>query len=228
MQTAEDDVGMRVDSRGGLENFFNAGVRAAVDQNQAARAFDGESDLGEFQHAGNFGDGVDEKDAGGNFSELIDEDEMADVIEFTEMRMFGIGAIEIAHFRGQGRLGAEVRLRDLRAAETVGAVGGNVNSDAGIYFEEIFEAGGMVGMTVRNNDKVELGEIDVQGLDVAREDFGIVAGVKEDAFAIVLDERGEAPVAGELRIIAKRIVKDGDAVGSVSSAREKQEAKNAR
>jgi hypothetical protein len=72
----------------------------------------------------------------------------------------------------------------------------------------------VVGVAVRDNDEVEFGEVNVEGLGVVLEDFGVVAGVEEDALAVVLDEGGETPVTGERRIAAESVVENGDAVGS--------------
>src|SRR6267143_6331541 len=203
-------------------------MRAAIDQNQSVRSFDGESELGELEGARNLGNGVQQKNAWSDFHEFIDEDEVAGVVEFSCAGVLGIGAVEIPHFRRQRRFGAEERRRQLRAAKTVGAVGGDVNSDVRIDFEEISQPGGVVRVTVRDNDEVEFREINVEGLDVVLEDFGIVASVEEDVLAIVLDEGGKSPVSGELRIIAERVVEDRDAVGREGGARQKGEAKETR
>jgi len=46
----------------------------------------------------------------------------------------------------------------------------------------------VIGVTVRNNGEVDLGKVNVEGLDVVLENFRVVAGVEEDALAVVLDE----------------------------------------
>src|SRR6266850_7948498 len=111
VQASENDVRVRVYGAGGLQNLLNARVRAAIDQHQAVRSFDGESELGELQGARNLGNGVHQKNAWSDFSESIDEDEVARVVEFAGAEMFGIGSVEITHLGGQGRLGPEERLR---------------------------------------------------------------------------------------------------------------------
>jgi len=69
----------------------------------------------------------------------------------------------------------------------------------------------MSGVTMRDNSKVEFGEVNVEGFDVVLEDFGVVPGVEEDALAVVLDEGGESPVASKSRIGAEGVVENSDA-----------------
>src|SRR5713101_1262882 len=106
VQAAENDVRVRVYGAGGLQYLLDASVRAAIDQHQSVGSFDGESEFGEFEGARNIGNGVQQKNAWGDFGEFIDEDEVADLVEFAGAEMFGIGGVEITHFGGQGRLGA--------------------------------------------------------------------------------------------------------------------------
>jgi hypothetical protein len=79
-------------------------------------------------------------------------------------------------------------------------------------------------VTVGDNDEVEFREINVKGLDVVLEDFRVVAGVEEDALAVVLDEGGKTPVTGERLIAAEGVVENGDAVGSECGAPKKRNA----
>ena len=45
---------------------------------------------------------------------------------------------------------------------------------------------------MRQDDEVDIGEVDALRLDVGREYVGIVACIKKDSFVGDLDERGEA------------------------------------
>src|SRR6266478_1589929 len=135
VQPAENDVRVRVHGAGGLQYLLNARVRAAIDKNQSVRPFNGKCELGELEGARNLGNGVHQKNTWSDFSEFIDEDEVAGVIEFAGVGMRGIGPVEIAHLGGQGRLGTEERGGNFAAAETVGAVGGDVNGDVRIDLE---------------------------------------------------------------------------------------------
>jgi len=83
----------------------------------------------------------------------------------------------------------------------------------------------MVGVTMGNNDKVEFGKINVEGLDVVLEDFRIVAGVEEYALAIVFNESGKAPVFGDSFVIGKRVIKDRDAILCVECGGQKKQGK---
>src|SRR4029077_17752002 len=129
VHAAENDVCVRVYGAGGFEDLLDAGVRAAIDQHQSVGSFDGESELGELEGARNIGNGVQQKNAWSDLREFIDEDEVADVVEFAGAKMFGIGGVEITHFGGWGRLGPGEHLRKLRTAKAVVAIGGDVNGD---------------------------------------------------------------------------------------------------
>lgn len=61
--------------------------------------------------------------------------------------------------------------------------------------------------------KSEFGEIDAEGFAVVLENVGLVAGIEENALAVVFDERGEAPIFGDEFGIAEGVVKNGDAIG---------------
>src|SRR5882762_3028955 len=100
VQAAENDVRVRVYGASGLQNLLDAGMRAAIDQNQSVRSFDGESELGEFKGARNLGNGVQQKNTWSDFSQFIDEDEVARSVEFAGAEMFGISSVEITHFDG--------------------------------------------------------------------------------------------------------------------------------
>jgi len=91
VQAAENDVRVRVHGAGGLQNFLDAGVRAAIDQNQSVRSFDGESELGELESAAeSWKRCTPEENPRSDFSEFIDEDEMARVVEFACAAVLGI------------------------------------------------------------------------------------------------------------------------------------------
>jgi len=67
-------------------------------------------------------------------------------------------------------------------------------------------------VAMRDNHEIEFGEIDAECFDVVLENVGIVAGIEENAFAVVLDESGKAPVFGDEFGIAEGVVEDGDAI----------------
>jgi len=49
-------------------------------------------------------------------------------------------------------------------------------------------------MAVRDHNRVEPSQIDVELIDVVLEDLRVVSGVEQNAPAVVLDQRGESPV----------------------------------
>ena len=55
----------------------------------------------------------------------------------------------------------------------------------------------MVAMSVRYDDSVEPRQIDSEGLDVAFESVGVIAGVEKDAPSAVLNKSSEAPILDE-------------------------------
>jgi len=54
----------------------------------------------------------------------------------------------------------------------------------------------VVGVAVRDDHEVDLLQIDAQRLYVVFEDPGVVAGVEQDAFAIVFDQGRKTPIQG--------------------------------
>src|SRR5262245_44606539 len=63
---------------------------------------------------------------------------------------------------------------------------------------------------MRHDGEVQLLQVDTLGLHIVREDVGVVSGIKQDALAAILDERGEPPILPPRRSVAEGIVKDGD------------------
>ena len=213
VQATENDMRVRVHGACGLQDFLDTGVPAAIHKNQPVRSFDSECKLRQLDGARNLGNGVPQKNPWSDFCAFVDKDKMTSIAEFARAYVFRVGSIEIAQFCAQGRLGAEEGRKNFCAAKTVGAVGGGVNVDVRIDLEEIFESGSMVGVTMRDNSKVEFAEVHVEDSDVVLEDFGVVPRVEEDALAIVPDESGEPPVASKSRIGAEGVVENSDAVG---------------
>src|SRR5262245_65882089 len=63
---------------------------------------------------------------------------------------------------------------------------------------------------MRHDGEVQLLQVDTLGLPLVPEDVGVVSGIKQDALAGILDERGEPPILPHRRSFAEGIVKDGD------------------
>lgn len=154
VEAAEDNVDAGIYCSGGLQDFFDAGVRAAIDEQEAVRLFDGEGEFRHFEETFALRDRGHEKNSWRDFGQCADQDEISGVIEFSGIEIVGIGAIEVAHFGGQGSVGAEVSGRYGCTAKTVGAIAGNVDGDGGVNFENVFQAGGVIGVAMRDDDEI--------------------------------------------------------------------------
>ena len=71
------------------------------------------------------------------------------------------------------------------------------------------ESARVIAMAMRNRRKVELPEVDSQCVGVLSKDSGIVAGIKEDPLPMKLDQRSEAPMLGQSRVLAEGVVEYG-------------------
>ena len=56
------------------------------------------------------------------------------------------------------------------------------------------QASHVVGVPVRQNDEIDVGEVNTLRLNVSCEDVWIVACVEQDSLTDDLHERGEAPI----------------------------------
>src|SRR6516164_9394530 len=45
-----------------------------------------------------------------------------------------------------------------------------------------------------DNCEIQLPQVDALGLDIVRENLRVIAGIKQDALATILDERGKSPI----------------------------------
>jgi len=68
----------------------------------------------------------------------------------------------------------------------------------------------VIGVTVRNDGEVNLCKSTLRALTLCSR-FRVVAGVEQDALAVVLDEGRKAPVSGEA-LYGKRVVENRDAI----------------
>ena len=78
-----------------------------------------------------------------------------------------------------------------------------------------------------DDHEVQMGQIDLQSFDVVLKNVFVVAGVEQDALAVVLDQRRKSPITRKRRIISEGVVENSDAVASASRLHEKCEGKNA-
>jgi hypothetical protein len=89
---------------------------------------------------------------------------------------------------------------------------GQVELDIGINFNEVVKTTEMVDVGVREHGKVNGAQIEAQFVNVALKDIGIVARVKQNAFAVVLHQSAVAPVLFQLAAVAEGIVEVGDPI----------------
>src|SRR2546427_11642904 len=83
-------------------------------------------------------------------------------------------------------------------------------------------------MAMRNDDKIQLGEIHAKGFDVVLECRRIVSRVEEDALAVVLDEGRKAPVFRDRFVVGKRVIENRDAILGFSMPRNCKQEKSYR
>jgi hypothetical protein len=67
-------------------------------------------------------------------------------------------------------------------------------------------------MAVRNDDEIELSQVNPQRFNVVLEDRGVVSRIEKDALVTVFDERGKAPIPCYVLGIRESVVQDGNAI----------------
>src|SRR5215470_13785883 len=68
----------------------------------------------------------------------------------------------------------------------------------------------VIGVAMRQNDEIKVGEINTLCLYVGRKDIAIIAGIEQDSLTRDLDKRGEAPILPHCSVLAERVVKYRD------------------
>src|SRR2546422_10110765 len=89
---------------------------------------------------------------------------------------------------------------------------GSIDGNARVNGQKIFQSRGMVRMAVRNDDKIQLGEIHAEGFDVMLECRCIVSGVEEYALTVMFDESRKAPVFRDRLVVGKRVIENRNAI----------------
>jgi hypothetical protein len=67
-------------------------------------------------------------------------------------------------------------------------------------------------MAVRNDDKIQLGEVHTKRFDVVLECRRIVSSVEEYALTVVFDESRKTPVLGDSFVIGERVIENRNAI----------------
>src|SRR5215470_11043249 len=70
------------------------------------------------------------------------------------------------------------------------------------------EAGGVIAMAMRNHNEVQVSQVNVHGFDIGGKDFGVIAGIKQNLLARILDQNRKTPILLEVSRIPKSIIKD--------------------
>jgi hypothetical protein len=91
-----------------------------------------------------------------------------------------------------------------------GYLHGRIDRNAWILAQDMVEPGRMIVVAMRDDDEVEILEIDAKGVDVVDKVRGFRACIKKHAPATIFDERGISPSSLEVRGLSERIVEDGD------------------
>lgn len=63
-------------------------------------------------------------------------------------------------------------------------------------------------MPVRNHDKIQVLQANVQGFDIGGKDLGIVAGIKQNLLTRILDQNGEPPILLDVFRIPKSVIEN--------------------
>ena len=119
--------------------------------------------------------------------------------------------VEVPHLLGQ-RVLLSVEFARQRAAEHAECFLGRVDLRLRVDTQQMGETRGVIEVAMRDDDEVQLHEINACRLHVLREDLGIVAGVEQDPLPAILDQRGIAPVLSHSRRLPERVVQDRDAI----------------
>src|SRR5262249_38713541 len=72
----------------------------------------------------------------------------------------------------------------------------------------------MVAVAMGDNCEIQLPQVDALGLDIVRENLRVVAGIKQDPLAAILDKRGKSPILRHRRGLAEGVVKNRDLRGA--------------
>src|ERR1700735_292966 len=63
-----------------------------------------------------------------------------------------------------------------------------------VHSQKVIKTRKMVGVIMRKDSAIYLRKVDTQSLDVVLKDCGIVSGIEQDCFSIVMNECGIAPI----------------------------------
>src|SRR4051794_15761960 len=86
----------------------------------------------------------------------------------------------------------------------------SINLYLRIRCQDVAQAGHMVGVPVRQDDEIEIGEINALCFHVGGKRLTVIASVEQNSLASDLNERGEAPILLHRCVRAEGVVQDRD------------------
>src|SRR5262249_43268199 len=148
-------------------------MTAPDNENYSVGRVDGERDFlhlqvdapGAVQH--------DEMETGRDFGRLADPRKIRLRPWGAEAKRLGRPAVEVPHIRWK-RLVAPVEGARQSRAEQAEVFLRRIDFHRGIDLQEVIEPAGVVAVTMRHDGEIELPQVDALGLDVMREDLGVV------------------------------------------------------
>src|SRR5262249_47625119 len=85
----------------------------------------------------------------------------------------------------------------------------SVDFDLRIDLQKMVQAACMISVTMRNHDKVQIVQINIHGTSIGGKDSGVIAGIKQNLLARILDQHRECPIFRDVSRVAESIVKNG-------------------
>src|SRR5215470_1375469 len=182
-------------------------MRASHNQNQSLRSIYGQAELAKFQSSLYVGDRRNQKNAGRDFERGIHPHEICLGPRAPGRKRLGFRAIEITHVVREG-IHSFVKPLGKRTSKSTEQLCWSVDFDLGIDLQQMVQAACMISVTMRNHDKVQIVQINIHGMSIGGKDSGVIAGIKQNLLARVLDQHRESPIFLEVPRIPESIVKD--------------------
>src|SRR5262245_25852507 len=192
MKAASDSVKLRVDRGGVLKYFLDARMRASHHDGEPLRCLDRQRHLVHIACARLFGDSGQYEKAWKNFRRLPYDLEIRLRPWRTRAKGVRLRAPIVAHVGRQ--TGSALKKCDWRGRIEVRAFHRSVDLHGWINLLKVVQTRRMVAVAMRDHHCVELGQINVELIDVVLEDLGVVSGVEQNAATVVLNKCGESPI----------------------------------
>src|SRR5215813_2647284 len=207
MKAAEQQVDVRIHRRCRGQNLFHSRMRTPYNQSQPVRSIYGQAKLAKFQSSRYFGHGGDEKKAGRDFERGIHPHEICLGPRAPGSKRLGFRTIEITHVVRES-IHSFVEPLGKRTSKSTEQLRWSVDFDLRIDLQKMVQAACMISVTMRNYDKVQIVQINIHGTSIGGKDSGVIAGIKQNLLARILDQHRESPIFLEVPRIPESIVKD--------------------